>query len=69
MAIIWFTDEDRRRMREEREAIVERDTLFFEFLREKHPDGIGIAREVPIELIDKMGLLDIRPWPDGPDEH
>ena len=63
MTIIWFSDKDRQDMRDAREERIRRDTLFFEFLDERGPDGVA-DREVPPGMIDKMGLLDIRPWPD-----
>jgi hypothetical protein len=63
MTIIWFSDKDRQDMRNAREERIRRDTQFFEFLREREPDGVA-DRDVPPAVIDRMGLLDIRPWPD-----
>jgi hypothetical protein len=63
VAIVWFSDEDRERMRREHEecmALRERDELFWEFLRERRPNG-GIA--------DRSGRMNhmietgrINPW-------
>ena len=63
MTIIWFSDKDRQDMRDAREERIRRDILFFEFLDERWPDGVA-DRAVSPSMIDKMGLLDIRPWPD-----
>jgi hypothetical protein len=63
MTIIWFSDKDRQDMRDAREERIRLDTLFFEFLDERGPDGVA-DREASPAMIDRMGLLDIRPWPD-----
>jgi len=65
MAVIWFSDEDRERMRREREEFLERDRLFWEFIREEEPFGVP-KREVEANL--RMGTLDIRPWAARPGE-
>jgi hypothetical protein len=65
MAVIWFSDEDRERMRREREAVLERHKLFWEFIREEEPFGVP-HREVKANL--RMGMLDIRPWAARPGE-
>lgn len=69
MAIVWFIDEDRERMRAERAERAEEmrhELLFFEFLRER--GDCGNAVPMTPEQFDKVGLLDIRPWPDRPHE-
>jgi hypothetical protein len=68
VAIIWFSDEDRVRMREEHEermAFIEREGLFFDFLRERRPNG-GIAHR-DVQVPRRIETLDIRPWHDRPD--
>ena len=65
MAVIRFSDEDRERVRREREAILERDKLFWEFIREEEPFGVS-KREVKAN--PGMGTLDIRPWAARPGE-
>jgi hypothetical protein len=65
MAVSWFSDEDRERMRREREAVLERDKLFWEFIREEEPFGVP-DREVKAN--PRMGTLDIRPWAARPGE-
>jgi hypothetical protein len=70
VAIVWFSDEDRERMRrehEERMAFVERDRLFFDFLRERRPNG-GIA-DRDAQVPRRIETLDIRPGPDRRDEN
>ena len=71
MARIWFSDEDRQRMRAVRAAqreSMERDLLFPEFFRVEHPEDVGTGHGATQELFDKIGRLDIRPRPDRPDE-
>ena len=65
MAVIWFSDEDRERMRREREAVLERDKLFWEFIREEEPYGVA-NRDVKVK--PRMGTLDIQPWTARPGE-
>jgi hypothetical protein len=70
MAVVWFSDEDRERMRREREAVLERDRLFWEFVEEAQPFGEARREDrLSPALTEKLerGLLDIRPWPDRPD--
>ena len=67
MAVIWFSDEDRERMRREREEFLERDRLFWEFIREEEPYGVADRDE---QVNPRMETLDIRPWTARPgDEH
>jgi hypothetical protein len=67
MAVIWFSDEDRERMRREREAVLERAQLFWEFVREEEPFGVANRDE---KGNPRMETLDIRPWTARPgDEH
>lgn len=71
MALIWFSDEDRQRMRAERaEALeqMERELLYLDFLRAEHPETEGTRYGGTQEFMDKIGRLDIRPWSDQPDE-
>jgi hypothetical protein len=63
VTIIWFTDEDRERMRAEADARAEYNRLFEEFVREVQPFRIA-NREPPPFDIHKMMRLDIRPWPE-----
>ena len=63
MAVIWFSDEDRERMRREREAFLERDQLFWDFVREEEPYGIADRNA---KVSPRMESLDIRPWTDRP---
>jgi hypothetical protein len=65
MAVIWFSDEERERMRREREAVLERDKLFWEFIREEEPYGVA-NRDVKVN--PRMETLDIRPWNARPAE-
>jgi hypothetical protein len=65
MAVVWFSDEDRERMRLEREAFLARDRLFWEFVREEEPYGVA-DRDVTAN--PEMETLDIRPWTAGPNE-
>jgi hypothetical protein len=65
MAVIWFSDEDRERMRREREAVLERGRLFWEFVREEEPFGVA-NRDAKVN--PRMELLDIRPWTARPGE-
>ena len=65
MVVIWFSDEDRERMRREREAFLERDKLFWEFIREEEPYGVA-NRDVKGN--PRMETLDIRPWTARPGE-
>jgi hypothetical protein len=70
VAIVWFSDEDRDRMRREHEegmAFIERERLFFDFLRERRPNG-GIA-DRDVQVPRRIETLDIRPWPDRHDEN
>jgi hypothetical protein len=70
MAVVWFSDEDRERMRREREAILERHRLFWEFVEEVQPFGEASREDrMSAALLDKLerGLLDIRPWRNQPD--
>jgi hypothetical protein len=67
VAIIWFTDKDREDMRREKEERIEREMLFFQFLREVEPFGVASREVSPVDL-DKMAMLDIRPWSDRPDD-
>jgi hypothetical protein len=67
VAIIWFTDKDREDMRREKEQRIERDMLFFEFLREENPFRVASRELSPVDF-DKMARLDIRPWPDRSDD-
>jgi len=60
MTIIWFTDEDRRRMREEREACVEYYRLFREFVRDEQPYKIADRNAKVFDV--ETGR--IRPWPE-----
>jgi hypothetical protein len=65
VAIIWFSDEDRERMRREHEecmALRERELLFFEFLRERRPNGGVASREDVVN--PRIEGFQIRPWPD-----
>ena len=67
MGIVWFTDEDRQRMRAENAQQAEhikRELLFLEFLRERGDSGIAVP--MTPELIERIGRLDLRPWPDRP---
>jgi hypothetical protein len=67
MAVIWFSDEDRERMRRERDAVLERHQLFMEFIREEEPYGVANRDE---KVNPRMETLDIRPWTTRPgDEH
>ena len=59
MAVIWFSDEDRERMRREREAVLERQTLFWEFVCEEEPFGVA---DRDATWNPRMETLDIRPW-------
>jgi hypothetical protein len=59
MPVIWFSDEDRGRMRREREAVLERDRLFWEFIREEEPYGVA---DRDVQVNPRMETLDIRPW-------
>ena len=63
MVVIWFSDEDRERMRREREAVLERDHLFWEFIREEEPYGVA-DRDAKVN--PRMETLDIRPWTSRP---
>ena len=67
MAVIWFSDEDRERMRRERDEFLERDKLFWEFIHDGEPQ----RRRRPGRAGEpRMGTLDIRPWTARPgDEH
>jgi hypothetical protein len=65
VAVIWFSDEDRERMRLERAAVLERDKLFWQFIREEEPYGVADRDE---KVNHKMETLDIRPWSDRPGE-
>ena len=65
MAVIWFSDEDRERMRREREAVIERGKLFWEFVREEEPFGVA-DRDAKVN--PRMEVLDIRPWAASPEE-
>jgi hypothetical protein len=67
MAIIWFTDQDRQRMRDEKEQCLERAKLFCEFVREEEPYRIA-NREASPKWMHKMMMLDIRPWPESGDQ-
>ncbi len=65
VAVIWFSDEDRERFRLEREAVLERDKLFWEFVREEEPYGVANRDD---KANPKMETLDIRPWTARPSE-
>lgn len=65
MAIIWFTDEDRERMRRENEAALERQRLFWEFVQEVQPFRVADREH---KASPRIEMLDIRPWPNRPDE-
>ena len=65
MAIIWFTDEDRERMRRENEAALERQRLFWEFVQEVQPFRVADRED---KANPRIEMLDIRPWPNPPDE-
>jgi hypothetical protein len=65
MAVIWFSDEERERMRREREAFLERDKLFWEFIREEEPYGVANRN---VKVNPRMERLDIRPWTARPGE-
>ena len=65
MTIRWFSDQDRERMRREHEecmALLERERLFFDFLRERRPNGGIASREDKVN--PRIETLDIRPWAD-----
>ena len=69
MAIVWFTDDDRQRMRAEKAERAEqhrRDRLFLDFLDER-----GDSSEDHLlspQMIEMLGSLDIRPWPGRPNK-
>ena len=66
MAIIWFSDEDRERMRREHEecmAFLEREELFWEFLRERQPNR-GIADRNARGAVPWIETGRIKPWRD-----
>jgi hypothetical protein len=67
MAIVWFSDEDRERTRREREAFLERDKLFWEFIREEEPYRVA---DRDVRANPRMERLELRPWTARPgDEH
>jgi hypothetical protein len=52
-------------MRREREAFLERDKLFWEFIREEEPYGVANRN---VKVNPRMERLDIRPWTARPGE-
>ena len=59
MTIRFYSDEDRERMRRERE----REVLFAEWWRKYGRHRMRVAsREPETPWLERMGLLQIRPW-------
>jgi hypothetical protein len=64
VTIVWFSDEDRQRMRRETRESLERDRLFWEFIDERQrTHGGGADRSAGLSS-DRILRLRIRPWPD-----
>ena len=64
MAIIWFSDEDRQRLRQEEAERVKREELFWEFVCQEEPFRVASREPLPFD-VDRMAMLDIRPWPEA----
>jgi hypothetical protein len=58
MTVIWFSDEDRERMRRDRAATLEHDRLFWEFVREVQPYGVA---DRDAKAIPRIEALHLRP--------
>ncbi len=65
MAIVWFTDEDRERMRREKAEELERETLYWEFVEQFQPFG---TPDRDVRGTPRIEMLDIRPWSHRRDE-
>jgi hypothetical protein len=65
MAIIWFSDADRQRMREEAEQHATYLKLYMEFIDEVRPHRIADRNA---KVIPRIETLDVKPRPAHPDE-